>query len=101
MIRGKAFHNMIFTAVMAVLSVLPASAQFDGLLRRADSLHVSYDFVGARDIYMEVLDSLDVEADSLLLRSVQRKLVQVENGRNMSRFVQKPKARPPRVSRPS
>lgn len=91
MFRGKAFHNMIFTAVMAVLSVLPASAQVDGLLRRADSLHVSYDFVGARDIYMEVLDSLDVEADSLLLRSVQQKLVQVENGRNMSRFVQKPK----------
>jgi len=89
--RGKAFNYMIFIAVLAVLSVLPASAQVDGLLRRADSLHVSYDFDGAREIYMEVLDSLDVEADSLLLKSVQQKLVQVENGRNMSRFVQKPK----------
>lgn len=91
MFRGKAFHNMIFTAVMAVLSVLPASAQVDGLLRRGDSLHVSYDFAGARDIYMEALDSLDVETDSLLLMSVRQKLVQAENGRNMSRFVQKPK----------
>lgn len=76
--------------IAAVFSMLPASAQVDGLLRRGDSLHFSYDFEQARQVYMQALDLLEDSSDTVLVHGVQERLVLAENGKNMSRFVQKP-----------
>ena len=82
----------MFLVILAVLSGHFAVAQTDSLVRYGDSLHRAYDFAEAESVYLQVLDSLDVVEDSLVVKDVRERLRMSENGKNMSRFVQVPQA---------
>ena len=82
----------MFLVILALLSGHFAVAQTDSLVRYGDSLHRAYDFAEAESVYLQVLDSLDVVEDSLLVKDVRERLRMSENGKNMSRFVQVPQA---------
>ena len=84
--------RILFLVILAVLSGHLAVAQTDSLMRYGDSLHRAYDFAEAESIYLQVLDSLDVVEDSLMVKDVRERLRMSENGKNMSRFVQVPQA---------
>lgn len=84
--------RILFLVILAVLSGHFAVAQTDSLVRYGDSLHRAYDFAEAESIYLQVLDSLDVVEDSLVVKDVRERLRMSENGKNMSRFVQVPQA---------
>lgn len=80
----------IFFTVLAMLFGYYAGAQTYGRVHFADSLHMSYDFTKARDLYTEILEDTDPSADSVLYVEISEKILRSENGKNMSRFVQKP-----------
>lgn len=82
----------MFLMILAVLSGHLAVAQTDSLMRYGDSLHRAYDFAEAENVYLQLLDSLDVVEDSLVVKDVRERLRMSENGKNMSRFVQVPQA---------
>lgn len=82
----------MFLVIVAVLSGHLAVAQTDSLMRYGDSLHRAYDFAEAENVYLQLLDSLDVVEDSLVVKDVRERLRMSENGKNMSRFVQVPQA---------
>lgn len=82
----------MFLVIVAVLSGHLAVAQTDSLMRYGDSLHRAYDFAEAENVYLRLLDSLDVVEDSLVVKDVRERLRMSENGKNMSRFVQVPQA---------
>ena len=84
--------RILFLVILAVLSGHLAVAQTDSLMRYGDSLHRAYDFAEAESVYLQVLDSLDVVEDSLMVKDVRERLRMSENGKNMSRFVQVPQA---------
>ena len=84
--------RILFLVILAVLSGHLAVAQTDSLMRYGDSLHRAYDFAEAENVYLQVLDSLDVVEDSLMVKDVRERLRMSENGKNMSRFVQVPQA---------
>lgn len=84
--------RILFLVIVAVLSGHLAVAQTDSLMRYGDSLHRAYDFAEAEKVYLQLLDSLDVVEDSLVVKDVREKLRMSENGKNMSRFVQVPQA---------
>lgn len=84
--------RILFLVILAVLSGHFAVAQTDSLVRYGDSLHRAYDFAEAESVYLQVLDSLDVVEDSLVVKDVRERLRMSENGKNMSRFVQMPQA---------
>ena len=84
--------RILFLVILAVLSGHFAVAQTDSLVRYGDSLHRAYDFAEAESVYLQVLDSLDVVDDSLVVKDVRERLRMSENGKNMSRFVQVPQA---------
>ena len=84
--------RILFLVILALLSGHFAVAQTDSLVRYGDSLHRAYDFAEAESVYLQVLDSLDVVEDSLLVKDVRERLRMSENGKNMSRFVQVPQA---------
>lgn len=84
--------RILFLVILAVLSGHFAVAQTDSLVRYGDSLHRAYDFAEAESVYLQVLDSLDVVEDSLVVKDVRERLRMSENGKNMSRFVQVPQA---------
>ncbi|MBO5942420.1 MAG: PD40 domain-containing protein [Bacteroidales bacterium] len=88
----KMGKRILFLVIVAVLSGHLAVAQTDSLMRYGDSLHRAYDFAEAESVYLQVLDSLDVVADSLMVKDVRERLRMSENGKNMSRFVQVPQA---------
>ena len=88
----KMGKRILFLVILAVLSGHLAVAQTDSLMRYGDSLHRAYDFAEAESIYLQVLDSLDVVEDSLMVKDVRERLRMSENGKNMSRFVQVPQA---------
>ena len=90
MTRGKSIFCILLYAVIAVISGHSALAQDRSTVHAGDSLHASYDFVNAKKIYLQALDSLDVVEDSLLVQDIREKLRMTENGKNMSRFVQSP-----------
>ena len=90
MTRRKSIFCILLYAVIAVISGHSALAQDLSTVHATDSLHISYDFANAKKIYLQALDSLDVVEDSLLVQSVQEKVLMAENGVNMSRFVQRP-----------
>ena len=88
-----------FYIIIAAVSVFPSvsSAQenvADSLVRLGDSLHSAYDFEKALDAYGQALDvledTLNVTYDSLKVLSVRDRLLQSENGRNMSSFAYEP-----------
>lgn len=80
----------IFFTVSAIFLGYYAGAQTLGRVHFADSLHMSYDFTKARDVYAEILEETDPAADSVLYVDLSDKILRSENGKNMSRFVQKP-----------
>ena len=84
--------RILFLVIFAVLSGHLAVAQIDSLMRYGDSLHRAYDFAEAENVYLQLLDSLDVVEDSLVVKDVRERLRMSENGKNMSRFVQVPQA---------
>lgn len=84
--------RILFLVIVAVLSGHLAVAQTDSLMRYGDSLHRAYDFAEAENVYLRLLDSLDVVEDSLVVKDVRERLRMSENGKNMSRFVQVPQA---------
>ena len=84
--------RILFLMILAVLSGHLAVAQTDSLMRYGDSLHRAYDFAEAESVYLQLLDSLDVVEDSLVVKDVRERLRMSENGKNMSRFVQVPQA---------
>ena len=84
--------RILFLVILAVLSGHLAVAQTDSLMRYGDSLHRAYHFAEAESVYLQVLDSLDVVEDSLVVKDVRERLRMSENGKNMSRFVQVPQA---------
>ena len=84
--------RILFLVILALLSGHFAVAQTDSLVRYGDSLHRAYDFAEAESVYLQVLDSLDVVEDSLVVKDVRERLRMSENGKNMSRFVQVPQA---------
>ena len=84
--------RILFLMILAVLSGHLAVAQTDSLMRYGDSLHRAYDFAEAENVYLQLLDSLDVVEDSLVVKDVRERLRMSENGKNMSRFVQVPQA---------
>ena len=90
---GKRLLYIIFSTVLTVLSGRVADAQSNEVLvHYGDSLHMAYDFGEAEDVFLQVLDSLDVVEDSVMVKIVREKLRMSENGSNMSRFVQVPQA---------
>ena len=90
---GKRLLYIIFSTVLTVLSGHVADAQSnEALMHYGDSLHMAYDFAEAEDVFMHLLDSLDVVEDSVMVKIVREKLRMSENGANMSRFVQVPQA---------
>ena len=80
----------IFFTVLAMLFGYFAGAQTSGPVHLADSLHMSYDFTKARDLYTEILANTDPVTDSVLYVDISERILRAENGKNMSRFVQKP-----------
>ena len=84
--------RIFFLAVLILLSGHFASAQTDSLVRYGDALHKAYDFEEASAVFQQILDSLDVVEDSVMVKDVRERLRMSENGKNMSRFVQVPQA---------
>ena len=84
--------RIFFLAVLILLSGHFASAQTDSLMRYGDALHRAYNFGDASAVYLQLLDSLDVVEDSVMVKDVRERLRMSENGKNMSRFVQVPQA---------
>ena len=90
---GKRLLYIIFSTVLTVLSGHVADAQSnEALVHYGDSLHMAYDFGAAEDAFLQLLDSLDVVEDSVMVAIVREKLRMSENGSNMSRFVQVPQS---------
>ena len=84
--------RIFFLAVLILLSGHFASAQTDSLVRYGDALHKAYNFEEASAVFQQILDSLDVVEDSVMVKDVRERLRMSENGKNMSRFVQVPQA---------
>ena len=84
--------RILFLTILTVLSGHFAGAQTDSLMRYGDALHRAYDFEEAAGVFSQLLDSLYVVEDSVVVKNVREKLRMSENGRNMSRFVQVPQA---------
>ena len=90
---GKRLLYIFFSTVLTVLSGHVADAQTnEDLMHYGDSLHMAYDFGEAEDVFLQLLDSLDVVEDSVMVGIVREKLRMSENASNMSRFVQVPQA---------
>ncbi len=89
----KILFGVIF--LLSVSGRLSAQTnEADGLVRMADSLHLSYNFDKAIEVYDEARavleDTLMYEYDTLKLLSVQEKMLLSENGRSMSSYVYSP-----------
>ena len=84
--------RILFFAVLILFSGHFASAQTDSLVRYGDTLHKDYNFEEASAVFLQLLDSLDVVEDSVMVKDVRERLRMSENGKNMSRFVQVPQA---------
>ena len=84
--------RIFFLIVLVLLSGHFANAQTDSLLRYGDALHRAYNFEEASGVFLQLLDSLEVVEDSVMVKDVRERLRMSENGKNMSRFVQVPQA---------
>ena len=88
----KMGKRILFFVVLTLLSGHFASAQTDSLLRYGEALHKDYNFEEASAVFLQLLDSLDIVEDSVMVKDVRERLRMSENGKNMSRFVQVPQA---------
>ncbi len=89
------FSFYIFILILLLPGRLSAQTNdADGLLRMGDSLHLSYNFDKAIEIYDEARavleDTLMYPYDTLKLLSVHEKILLSENGRSMSSYVYSP-----------
>lgn len=80
----------IIITFLAVLAGYCVDAQTSGRVHFADSLHMAYDFNQAHFVYSRILDELDPAEDTVLTDILIEKVLLAENGKNMSRYVQKP-----------
>lgn len=79
---------VILCAAIAAFSSYFSYAQGDDKKLCADSLHASYQFEKAVELYNQMIE--ESAADTLACIGLRKKLMLAENGRNMSRFVQTP-----------
>ena len=82
--------RIFFLSVLVLLSGHFTSAQTDSLVRYGEALHRAYNFEEASAVFLQLLDSLDVVEDSVMVKDVRERFRMSENGKNMSRFVQVP-----------
>lgn len=80
----------IFFTILALIAGYCVDAQTSGRVHFADSLHMAYDFNQAHFVYSRILDELDPSEDTVMMDILSKKVLMSENGKNMSRFVQKP-----------
>ena len=90
MSRGKTLLYILISALFAVSTGHPVTAQTDSLVLSGDALRKAYRFEESLDVYGQALDSALAVGNEALADLVRDRTVLSENGRNMSRFVQKP-----------
>lgn len=90
MSRGKTLLYILISALFAVSTGHPVTAQTDSLVLSGDALRRAYRFEESLDVYEQALDSALAVGNEALADLVRDRTVLSENGRNMSRFVQKP-----------
>lgn len=90
MSRGKTLLYILISALFAVSTGHPVTAQTDSLVLSGDALRKAYRFEESLDVYEQALDSALAVGNEALADLVRDRTVLSENGRNMSRFVQKP-----------
>ena len=90
MSRGKTLLYILISALFAVSTGHPVTAQIDSLVLSGDALRKAYRFEESLDVYEQALDSALAVGNEALADLVRDRTVLSENGRNMSRFVQKP-----------
>lgn len=90
MSRGKTLLYILISALFAVSTGHPVAAQTDSLVLSGDALRKAYRFEESLDVYEQALDSALAVGNEALADLVRDRTVLSENGRNMSRFVQKP-----------
>ena len=90
MSRGKTLLYILISALFAVSTGHPVAAQTDSLVLSGDALRKAYRFEESLDVYGQALDSALAVGNEALADLVRDRTVLSENGRNMSRFVQKP-----------
>ena len=81
---------ILISALFAVSTGHPVTAQTDSLVLSGDALRKAYRFEESLDVYEQALDSALAVGNEALADLVRDRTVLSENGRNMSRFVQKP-----------
>ena len=81
---------ILISALFAVSTGHPVAAQTDSLVLSGDALRKAYRFEESLDVYEQALDSALAVGNEALADLVRDRTVLSENGRNMSRFVQKP-----------
>lgn len=84
---SRAFQIFLFTVIPAVPS-MSQEWDADSLVREADSLRHSYEFVHSVALYRQ---ALEMEEDSLKRIAIEDLKLQGENGANMTEYVYKPK----------
>lgn len=84
---SRAFQIFLFTVIPAVPS-MSQERDADSLVREADSLRHSYEFVHSVALYRQ---ALEMEEDSLKRIAIEDLKLQGENGANMTEYVYKPK----------
>lgn len=84
---SRAFQIFLFTVIPAVPS-MSQERDADSLVREADSLRRSYEFVHSVALYRQ---ALEMEEDSLKRIAIEDLKLQGENGANMTEYVYKPK----------
>ena len=90
MSRGKTLLYILISALFAVSTGHPVTAQTDSLVLSGDALRKAYRFEESLYVYEQALDSALAVGNEALADLVRDRTVLSENGRNMSRFVQKP-----------
>lgn len=92
--RIKTIFRILSSLVMAIIFESSAVAQVDRLIHSGDSLHMAYDFSAALDNYVRAYQEqalITTSSDTVKLEYIRRRIMLSENGRNMSRLVQKRK----------
>lgn len=77
------YKRALFSLIVFLLTATLLSGQNSKQLSLADSLHNTYHFQEAIDLYQSILDNT---TDSLLHISIQEKMVECENGINLLKY---------------
>ena len=91
MSRGRTLLYSILTAVLCVsVGGHSAYAQTDSLVLAGDALREAYRFDESLVLYDQAFEMASVQGDTVAMNVAAARGILAENGRNMSRFVQKP-----------